>query len=484
MRVHNKIKSRRLRKIALWASAGFLTFVLAHFFVMRRADRMAWPAGAPGVSLAIVAPAVTNRLAAPADVGEVMVGFSEADSALIDEYRLFQKTGLADGRVFPLLDARLVDPGARFEAILRFWKHFDGFDAKHGSMPVNTFIGIHAEHAVLACYAAHAEHVVEGLPAERAEARLAVLSNAIKLSNGGGLIGRYAALNTVMVVVRESIMDPIVFADVAAVTSYVSRVRALELNIGDLGEALRTDLISLHEAIALIYGETGMPAAPATVARSRRMSRVGEFSVRMLGGSFDDTRDNIDGLFSRLIRNASEPYSEEGLAKGLPAWCRHEARPPSTRDPVGAAVAGAYMKHAVFASIVQPSLELELRAMRIAVALAYLKRLEKAYPVALGALVTAGLLEERDLVDPFAGDGASQLSYARDGDGWRFYSVGRDQVDGGGEIDAYRTVDPKKQKDSDFVFTSHERKFRLDAHRATQSEKNTTAEATQVMEEE
>jgi len=460
MRVHNKMKSRRLKKIALWAGAVFLLFVLSHFFVMRQADRTAWPAGAPGVSLALGNPAVINRLATPADVAEIVVGFSEADAALIDEYRTYQTMGLAEGRTYPLIDARLADPGARFEAIFRFWQCFDGFDPNFGSMPYNTFIGIHAEHAVLACYVANAGRAVAGFPPEKAEARLALLSNAVKLTHGGGLIGRYAALNNVMGVVRESIMDPAVFTNVAVVTSYVSRVRALETGIGDLGEALRTDLISLHESISVLYGEPGVSVEPAVAVRSRRVNRASAFAIRMLGGAADDTRAHIDSLFSRLIRNASEPYSEEGLAKGLPAWCRGEARPPSTRDPVGAAVAGAYMKHAVFASIVQPSLVLELRAARIAAALAYYQHQAGVYPAALDALVTDGLLEERDLVDPFASGGASQLMYAPDNDGWQFYSVGLDQVDDGGLVDAFRTVDPKKQKKSDFVFTSYERVLR------------------------
>ena len=111
--------------------------------------------------------------------------------------------------------------------------------------------------------------------------------------------------------------------------------------------------------------------------------------------------------------------------------------------------------------------------MRLAVALAFVKQTSGDYPKSLDELVAAGLLTGEDLVDPFATDGKSRLVYARDGEGWRFYSVGLDQEDGGGAIDAYRTTDSAEQSKSDFVFISRER----EARRATLLPKSATAES-------
>lgn len=457
----NKKKSARRRKIILWVLVILLSFTVVRFLMMRSDDKTAWPAGAPGVSLEVeVSERLGQRVAGPADVAAVMTHYVAADEALIAEYRTYQTFGIRDQSDYPLIDKRLNGEGAWLSTAWKFWRNFDGFDPKPGALSYNEFIGVNAELGVLACYGAQVGKVVENVATDPAEARYEVMSNAVKLTHGGGLIGRFAALNNVMLVVREMIMDPVEFKDVNAATAYVSRVRDLEVALGSLSDALRTDLVSLHAAVRAMYGQLSGDG-PIPEKPSHRIGGASGIIVGLLGGNEQDTLDNLDSLFSRLIYHASLPYSPEGLGRGLPAWCRAKARPPSTRDPIGAAVASSYLKHAVFAQAVAPSLILELRAARVVVALKFARQTSGEYPTTLDELVAAGLLDESDLVDPFAQDGKARISYARDGEGWRFYSVGLDQEDGGGLVDAYRTTDPDAQSQSDFVFLSRERETRM-----------------------
>lgn len=456
MFVAHKKKRTRRGKIVLWVFVGMLTFATVRFFVMRVADRTAWPEGVVGVSLTVSQPPTAVRLASPADVEAVLNGWTEATPGLLDAYREYQIAGVGASRTQSMIDARLVDPGARLVEGLAFWARFDGFDATRGSMPYATWIGVSAEHAILAAYAASAGRSIPGLPADVAGARLTVLANAIKMTHGGGLMGRFAALNNVMLVVREWIMDPVVFADQAAAAACIAHLRDLEARIGSLEDALRTDLRSLDVAVGVIYGH----ALDSAATGARPMGRMGRFVVRRLGGTHADTQANLDALFSRLIVRAARPYAETGLAEGLPAWCRGEGRAPATRDPIGAAVAGAYMRHARSAHAVGPSLLMELRAVRLALALAHHAREAGAYPETVQPLIDAGLLTAADVLDPFSPDGAAPFVYARDEGGWRFYSVGLNQMDGGGAVDAFRAPDAASQQHADFVFASRERALR------------------------
>ncbi len=456
-----KKKSARRRKIILWVLAVLLVFTIVWFLMMRSADKTAWPAGVPGVSLAVDASSRLNpRLASPIDVATVMTQYIPADEALIAEYRTYQTFGITEKSAYPLIDKRLEGEGSWFSTAWRFWRNFDGFDPKPGALAYNEFIGANAELGVLACYAANVSKSIQNVATNRADARYEIMANAVKLTHGGGLIGRFAALNNVMLVVREMMMDPVEFKDLNAATSSVLRIRLLESDIGSLADALRTDLVSLHAAVSSMYAQLS-GIGPIPVKQSHRIGKASGIIVGLLGGNKLDTMANLDSLFSRLIHNASLTYSPEGLGRGLPAWCRGQARPPSTRDPIGAVVASSYLKHAVFSQAIAPSLILELRAARIAVALEYTQRTSGEYPMTLDELIARGLLEEGDLVDPFAQDGKARISYARDGVGWRFYSVGLDQQDGGGLVDAYRTTDPETQSKSDFIFISREREIRL-----------------------
>ena len=109
----------------------------------------------------------------------------------------------------------------------------------------------------------------------------------------------------------------------------------------------------------------------------------------------------------------------------------------------------------------EPTLRLELRAARIAIALRLRKDARGAYPETLAELAAGEkpLLVPADFEDPFAPDGAP-LRYARDGEGWRFWSVGLDRTDGGGVRDAFTAPEGADLSDSDLVFTSHERAVR------------------------
>ena len=202
-------------------------------------------------------------------------------------------------------------------------------------------------------------------------------------------------------------------------------------------------------------------AAAAGGETPRGLHGFGGWVVRRLGGTEEATRAHLDALFSRLIANAENPYSPEGLAAGLPDWCRLKGRTPWTRDPVGSAIAAAYLRHAAVAAAVAPTLRLELRAARLAIALRLWKDAHGAYPETLAELAAGEkpALEAADFADPFAPDGAP-LRYARDGDGWRFWSVGLDRADGGGVRDAFTAPEGADLCESDLVFTSHERAIR------------------------
>ena len=206
--------------------------------------------------------------------------------------------------------------------------------------------------------------------------------------------------------------------------------------------------------------------------------RTTAWMVRRLGGTEAGSLAHVDALFSRLAANADAPFSKDGLAAGLPRWCREGSRPPWTRDHVAASVAQGYLRHARYAAALPPAAALELRAARVALALRAWRDASGGWPESLAELETGDaarglppLLEPGDAADPFAPDG-SALRYARDAGGWRLWSVGTDQSDGGGAVDAFTAGKNAAGKPADFVFTSRERDIRKAASNAGRKGKN------------
>ncbi len=463
MRSKDTAKASRRKKIAWIAVAILLALGVARFLTLRAADRAAWPAAAPDV---VFDPAggrpPAGRLASPDDAAAIVEALSPPPADLVAEYQAYQTYGFATHRAYPRIDARLRDSAPAREAFAALWASCDGLDPAAGSVAYNAFAGRSAEITLLGCYEAAA--LVQAAPTNpvAAQIRLDLLAGAVKLTRGAGLLGRAAGINNAMLVVRDSIMAPSAWNDRAACTSHIARVRALEPAVGALDDAVRADWIAIRQSVSTMYAQMSGTNPPPAEA-GRRIPGKSAFIVRSLGGTEAGTQTNLDALLSRLVQNAAAPYAPDGLTAGLPPWCTGKSRPPWTRDPIGAAVASAYLKNAALGHAAGPGLLLELRAARIVAALQFHRAAEGAWPATLGALLDDGLLEAGDLADPFSKDGAGRLGYALDGDGWRLHSVGLDQVDGGGLVDAYRTKDPQARSTSDFVFISRERETRLAA---------------------
>jgi hypothetical protein len=443
---------KRRRKIILWSLAAMLALGGSRFACMRHADKDAWPERAPSVRLELPPepplPPDARALFSPEDAAELLEAYPPPSDTLMDAYRRYQAFGYAATNNYPeILNRSAAGPGQHklFELA-----HFIGFDPSGGTMPFNEFIGRSSEFFVLLSYEADAGIITRD---SQPIPHYSLLWSATSFTKGGGLIGRYAALNNAMLLVRSTIMDPPVFASEADALAAIEQIRGLENEIGSLDDAFRADRISITNTIDKVYSD---------------LSGAGGRIVRLLGGNKEQSLANIDALFSRLIENSALPYSPHAITTNLPAWCAGNGRAPATRDPIGVAVMQSYLRYAGFAHAVGPSLILELRAARLALALEAHKNAAGEYPENFGALLDAGLLSPADLADPFAAAVSSAengslrplLSYARDGDGWRFWSAGLDQQNDGGTTDAFRSPTGKAQKAADIIFLSRERELR------------------------
>ncbi|MGI5869328.1 MAG: hypothetical protein ACOX9C_07795 [Kiritimatiellia bacterium] len=456
-------KRARRRKTAWVIVALLLVFLVGRFFYMRGVDRHAWPTPAPGVAYD-PAGGRGDRWAAcatPESFAAVLDGLQQPDQDLVAEYHAYQAAGIESGAAYPLIDARLKEFEKTRTAFAEVLGSVEGLDPSAGSVAYNTVAGLNNEITLLGCYVAADLLRQNPTNAAAAEIRYNLLRQSLKLTLGGGMIGRAAALNSAMLVVREQIMAPVAWSNRTDCVAQIARLRALEQQVGDVDAALFADWVSIRQSIVAMYAQMAGTNAP-NAKPDRRASMI-----YRLGGTEAVTQANLDALFSRLVHNAVGPYAPDGLLVGLPEWCRGTSRPPWTRDPVGAAVASAYLKTAALGYVAGPGLLLELRVARIDTALQWVRQTTGAFPDSLDALLATGLLEAGDLVDPFAKDAATRLVYARDGDGWRLHSVGIDQEDGGGLVDAYRSAGSRQKRGaSDFVFISRERETRLAAQPA------------------
>lgn len=470
----------RRRRVVRIALAVFAVLLVARFFGLRATDRTAWPAPAPGVRLEPSRPAGEGAVDAcrerfgPEEAAAVLAALPPAAEAPVGAYRLFQSGGLealSAGDV-AAIEARLGPGGLHAEG--GPWAGAGALCAEGGFTPASSgaacyteLVGRVPEFVVLACFESR-RRAEAGDAAGSLRDRAGLASGIVSgpLMHGAGLLGRTAALQCVSLLCRETLMaaadspEPL---PAAAAADALGGFRRAEASVPSCAEALREDFVSVRAAVRAIYtGEGGAAlAAAAGGVAPKGLRGFGGWVVRRLGGTEEATQAHLAALFSRLVANAENPYSPEGLLAGLPEWCRARGRTPWTRDPVGAAIAGAYLRHAAVAAAVEPTLRLELRAARLALALRLWKDARGAYPETLAALAEGegAPLGTADLADPFSPDGAP-LRYERDGEGWRFWSVGLDGRDGGGRRDAFTAPDGSDLSDSDLVFTSREREIR------------------------
>ena len=470
-----RARRRRLLRIAL---AVLAVLLVARFFGLRSTDRTAWPAPAPGVRLEPYAAGFYDDGNGDAcmewvdaeDAAAILAALPSATNAPVRAYHVFQAGGLAalsDAERTAIEDRS--DPASAWVPLVtgRVFEYGGFAPDPDGAARYTELVGRMPECVVLCCYRAQ-KLAAAGDAAAALESRADLVRGILAggLMNGAGLLGRTAALQCVSLLCRETLMAAADSAEplpAEAANAAIGRLRLAESGIPNCAEALREDLVSIRAAVHAIYtGEGGgRLAASAGGAAPKGLHGFGGWVVRRLGGTEEATRAHLDALFSRLIANAENPYSPEGLAAGLPDWCRLKGRTPWTRDPVGSAIAAAYLRHAAVAAAVAPTLRLELRAARLAIALRLWKDAHGAYPETLAELAAGEkpALEAADFADPFAPDGAP-LRYARDGDGWRFWSVGLDRADGGGARDAFTAPEGADLSESDLVFTSHERAIR------------------------
>ena len=445
----------KLKKVVLIGLPVLFAFFGLRFALWRHSDKTAWPERDAETDFNTAPDSRPNIPAPkpPAFFDDAVAQMPAPLPALVDEYLLYQKAGIQANGAYPEIEKQMALAPLEFPSP-RFAGHDDKFvfnanchrfDESEGYAGFTGFIGRLSELAILSAY----RFDVIADPAERAEwftDSLAGMRNLI-CKGGGGIGALHVTLNNTMLMVRALAMNPIAFATEDEAAALISALRLLEREYDGesfLANAIRADKISFGESVGKIYANLKGKSA---------------LIIRVLGGNEADTRANLDALFSRLIANAGLPYSPDGITAGLPEWCAGKGRIPWTRDHIGASVAQSYLRHAVFAAALHPSVTLELRAARIITALEFFKTQHGAYPETAEELIAAGLVDESDFADPFATE-ITRLSYARDGGGWRFWSVGFNQQNDGGLANAYHAAKDTDLKKTDLVFTSREREIR------------------------
>lgn len=455
-------RRHRRRKILLVLLAALAAVAALSFRQARSADLRAWPEPAPGVT-----PEGATREAPALDAAAcraLAARLPDPSTAPVDAYRRFQTEGaaaLSEADRAAIAERCGADGGA-----LDAWSRALASDGFRNGFAVETptdaaaaadLLGRGGEMTVLAAF-----EIADGYGAGERALRFADCAEGTlrAFTHGAGLVGFAAALPATALLSREALAvacgtDA---PDGESAATAIERLRAAEDAIAPLEDAIRADW-RVHRAAArefyaaMASGATNGPSAAT------------KWFVRRLGGTEETTLAHVDALFSRLVASAALPYSPDGLAAGLPGWCLGRGRPPWTRDPAGAALARNYLSHAGAAAAIPPSIRLELRAARIALALRLRRDADGGeWPASLDALLEgdAPLLRPADVADPFSPSGAA-LRYKRepDGSGWRLWSVGLDQADGGGAVDAFH-AEGDAVRASDFVFASRERERRRD----------------------
>ena len=453
----------RIRRILL----GILLFVLfvsaVRFCGWRGSDLRAWPEPAAGEAPAAVPPAETNALATPADCRALLAVLPPADAAPAAALERFAREGataLSDAER-AALRARAGTSNEVLRAYVGFLESHPGFVPAAGADVADYAMLLARSGELDVLFALAAASGEDGLCAADLGRQAGRVARAF--GRGCGITGRFAALQgNVSFLSRECILlsleAPGAFS---GAPETIGAFRAAEDAFAPLPDAIREDWAAYRVAVADVYDQVEGRAprdGSASVPGQARVSGTMAFLIRNLGGGREATLAHLDALFSRLAANAASPYSPEGMAQGLPEWCRDpDAHTPWTRDPVGAVLGSSYVRQALAAGAFEPSARLELRAARLAVALRTWRDAHGEYPATLDELLGGvdAPLREEDVADPFSPAG-ERLRYARDGAGWRFHSVGLDQRDDGGASGA---ADPRASG-TDFLFTSREREFR------------------------
>ena len=454
---------RRRRKLFLGALAALAVVAAASFLHARSIDLRAWPEPEPDASPEL--PARKGPLLDAAACRALAARLPDPATAPVKAYRRFQTGGL--GALSESDRAAIAERCGTDGGALDAWSRALASDDFRNGFAVGTpadaaaaadLLGRGGEMTVLAAF-----EIADGYGPGECVLRFAdTASDTVRaFTRGAGLVGFAAALPATALLSREALAvacgtDA---PDGESAATAIERLRAAEDAIAPLEDAVRVDWRVHRAAAREFYAsmESGATNGPSASTR---------WFVRRLGGTEETTLAHVDALFSRLVANAALPYSPSGLAAGLPGWCLGKGRPPWTRDPAGAALARNYLRHAGAAAAIPPSIRLELRAARIAVGLrAWRDAHGGEWPDSLDALLEgeSPVLLPGDVADPFAADGAP-LRYERepDGSGWRRWSVGLDQVDGNGAVDAFH-AEGADVKSSDFVFSSRERQLRAAA---------------------
>lgn len=482
----DSLKKRRTRKITWSIALALGLFCVFRFFWMRTVDTTAWPSPpSPTPSLIPVVAQDDATRAHASTLTNLVAAFPPSSAALIAQYHAFQAQGLSVTSDYPAIFARLAETQSARDQFFACCSQITGFDSSQGALPYHALSGLSAEITLLGCFEIALKH-----PTHRAQfsdsstdssallsdcatpcqsliaQRIALLKAALKLTQGGGTLNRAAALNNTMLVVREQIMLPSAAFDATVLQSTLQEIRDLETQIGPLTTDIQADWISLQESITSLYSQIN--ATQTRNPSAARFSGRSAWIVRMLGATEALTQSNLENLFFHLVHNATQPYQANGLFQNLPSWCYTSDRPPWTRDPVGVALSSAYLKNAALGYAAGPGILLELRALRLALTLQYLQAQGIPLPQSLEELLRQGFLIERDLLDPFSPAPHQRLHYAVEGQkDWRFYSVGPNQIDDGGQNDLYRpNANTKKAPATDIVYTSHERMARLATYKA------------------
>lgn len=461
--------SRKARWI-LMVVIAIIVFAIASFFQKRARDLHAWPAvlitgdcvGATPAGLSLITHTETKELLAS----------NKAQSPqLTQAYRHYLIQGYNQDLVVPYAAARTQELAPIHDKLTALLDEKPGFDAtEYGSVPFTEAALLLMEYQLLNNIKAAGQLETHPTPEYQREAMtlwfkpLHYMHTSLR---GTGVFGRGLAAEIARTFNAEVRMGSGKHAfTYDQVKEFNAELRKYLKAPDSLEQAIRDDFKAFTGAAQAMYDQ--MSGAPANeIYGGKRIGGVTGIYVKMLGGSPEVTKKNLEGVFSYLIINSRKPYTPSSILEGLPAWCHGIESGPYTVDPIGEAIITAYLNQVRTVKAIECHYETELRVAMLGFAINAYKHTTGAYPASLKVLVEEGLLQEDDLVDPFSLNRASELQYLLDNNGaeWRIYSVGVDQKDNGGVLPVLK-ADAKNQAElerSDLVYQSGERERRIKA---------------------
>lgn len=450
------------KRWALFIIAAVFVVITWMFFHMRKTDLSAWPVISGDTAEWDVSE--YSPAASPEEIPAVRSGLWPLESIpkeLSEQYRRFHVRGYDPG--FDQMALRYSAMTGIVSEVDSFFSKYAGFDRSYGAFEYAEFIAGLPEIALLRCFEA-ARGVRGGFSPETGDLWLRSLEQARKAVNGGGILGRAVALNTAILVAGEIRMFAPSEAGFGAAEDEL-----IELAAG-LGELVRFDVpqvqafnddrTSVMKAVSEIYSQPGGSREPSE--RRHTLGSVSGLIVAMLGADEDLTVSHVSAVFDVLERNAQDPYSPGSLARDLPGWCRGSSRGPWTRDPVGSALIGAYMKNVGAWSFSDLHYGLEVRSAMAAIALSVYRKRHGVWPAGVDELIADGVVGRDVLSDPFSPSG-ELLVYSADGDDWTLRSAGPNQKDDGGRFNLAFAASSEEAANADIIYTSGERAARIAA---------------------